>query len=173
MELRDFQIARTWTLSDRKIHIICLELKVVILALRHWVTVLQGHQVIIATDNTTVVSYINKQGGTHSPSLLLLVVHLSLYLQSQDIVLRARHIPGCLNMIADHLSDIEISNSGHVCHSPQCPFSPVYVSDFRASSTGTRCSVTRLAGKVDVHVSTCFPCPTKSFRNYVPPRTAR
>ena len=29
---------------------------------------------------------------------------LFLWLQSQDIVLRARHIPGCLNVIAEHLS---------------------------------------------------------------------
>ena len=43
----DFQIL------DRKLHINSLKLKVVILALHHWVTVLCGHQVMIATDNTT------------------------------------------------------------------------------------------------------------------------
>ena len=53
-----------------------------------------------------------------------------------------------------NLCDMGISNSGHVCHSPQCPSSPVYISDFRASSTGDRCSVTRLAGTVDIHTST-------------------
>ena len=44
-------------------------------------------------------------------------------------------------------------NSGHVCHSPQHASSPVYVSSSGASSTGDRCLVTGLAGKVDVHVS--------------------
>ena len=53
-------------------------------------------------DNTTVVSYINKQGGTLSHPMLRLVVDL--FLQSQDIIHRARHIPCCLNMIAEHLS---------------------------------------------------------------------
>ena len=53
------------------------------------------------TDNTTVVAYINKQGGTYSHLLLWLVVDLFLWLQTQDITLRARHIPGCLNVIAD------------------------------------------------------------------------
>ena len=68
------------------------------------VSVLRGHQLMIATDNTTVVAYINKQGGTHhSHTLLFLVVDLFLWLQTQDI---ARHILGCLNVIGlvDHLS---------------------------------------------------------------------
>ena len=64
----------------------------------------RGHQVMIATDNSTVVSYINKQGGTRSHTLLRLVVELFMWLQAQNIVVRARHIPGCLNVIADHLS---------------------------------------------------------------------
>ena len=50
------------------------------------------------------VTYINNQGGTHSHLLLRLVVDLFLWLQTQDITLRARHIPGCLNVIADRLS---------------------------------------------------------------------
>ena len=100
--LGDSQISGTWTHTDRKLHINCLELKAVIHALQHWAQVLQGHQVMIATDNSTVVSYINKQGGTHS--LLRLTVELLLWLEAQNIIVRARHIPGCLNMIADHLS---------------------------------------------------------------------
>ena len=39
-------------------------LKAVTFALQHWAPLLQGRQVMIATDNSTVVSYINKQGGT-------------------------------------------------------------------------------------------------------------
>ena len=49
------------------------------------------------------------------------------------------------------------SNSGHVCHIPQHASTPVYVSDSGASSNGDRCSCTRLAGEVDVHVSTVSP----------------
>ena len=49
------------------------------------------------------------------------------------------------------------SNSGHVCHSPQHASSPVHVSSFGAPGTGDRCSVTRLAGEVDVHVSAISP----------------
>ena len=61
-------------------------------------------------------------------------------------------------------------NSGHVCHIPQHASSPVHVSDSGALSTGDRCSVTRLAGEVDVLPGRCtcfhrFPCSAKSFRN--------
>ena len=100
----DSQILGTWTRTDRKLHINCLELKAVVSALQHCSPVLQGHQVMIATVNSTVVSYINKQGGTHSPTLLRLTVELLLWLEAQIIIVRARHIPGCLNVIADHLS---------------------------------------------------------------------
>ena len=90
----DSQISGTWTHTDGKLHINCLELKAVIHALQHWAPVLQGHQVMITTDNLTVVSYINTQGETHSPTLL----------EAQNIIVRARHIPSCLNVIAEHLS---------------------------------------------------------------------
>ena len=44
----DASISSTWTLTDRKFHISCLELKAVVSALQHWAPVLQGHQVMIA-----------------------------------------------------------------------------------------------------------------------------
>ena len=40
-------------------------------------------------DNSTVVSCINKQGGTHSPTLLCLTVELLLWLEAQNIIVRA------------------------------------------------------------------------------------
>ena len=45
------------------------------------------------------------------------------------------------------------SSSGHVCHSSQLASSSVYVSRSGATSTGDLCSVTRLAGAVNVHVA--------------------
>ena len=48
-------------------------------------------------------SSFNKQGRTRSPTLLCLTVDLFLWLEAQNIIVRARHISGCLNVIADHL----------------------------------------------------------------------
>ena len=170
----DSKVSGFWTHTDRKLHINCLELKAVMHALQHWAHLLQGHQVMVATDNSTVVSYINKQGGTRSPSLLRLTVDLLLWLEAQDIVVRARHIPGCLNVIADHLSrpnqpiptprDREThfqglghTRSRHVCDTVKLPPSSVHVSSSGAESCSGGCSVSRLAGEVNVHVSTLSP----------------
>ena len=60
--IEDSQISGIWTHSDHKPHINCLELKAVILALHHWVTVLRGHQVMIAMENTPV-SFLYQQTG--------------------------------------------------------------------------------------------------------------
>ena len=97
----DSKISGTWTLIDRKLHINCPELKAVICALQHWAPLLQGHGCHGQFDSG---SYINKQGGTCSAPLLRLTVELFLWLESQNIIVRARHIPGCLNVKADHLS---------------------------------------------------------------------
>ena len=56
-----------------------------------------------------------------------------------------------------NIQTIGNSSSGHVCHSPQCTSSPVYVSSSGARSTDDRCTVTGVAGKVDIHVSTVCP----------------
>ena len=65
---------------------------------------LMGLTVLAASDNSTVVSYINKQGGTRSIQLCRLTKKLLLMCQANQIVLRARHIPGKLNVLADILS---------------------------------------------------------------------
>ena len=67
-----------------------------------------------------------------------------------------------------YLRDIGNSNSGHVCTGQQQhSSSPDYVSDPRASSTGDSCSVTELAGKVDVHVSTVSPTKQSHSETWV------
>ena len=127
------------------------------------------------------IAYINKQGGTHSHALLWLVVDLFLWLQIQDITIRARHIQGGPNqpittkwslhpkIVKQIFGTWGNSSSGYVCHSPQHTSSQVHVSSSRASSTGDRSSVTRLAGEVDVHVSTVPPAQ-QSFRSSGPLR---
>ena len=62
--------------------------------------------VMISTDNTTVVSYINKQGGMHSPDLCVQVWKILLWCLKHHIVVRIRHIPGKFNVLADKIDKV-------------------------------------------------------------------
>ncbi|XP_076603674.1 uncharacterized protein LOC143330800 [Chaetodon auriga] len=93
-----------WTPAQCRLHINRLELLATLLALKHFCPVLTGHHVLIRTDNTTVVSYINKQGGTRSLPLLKLSHSLLLWCSTHFLSLRATHVPGHLNLGLDHLS---------------------------------------------------------------------
>ena len=93
-----------WSQVEKQLHINVLELKVVILALQHFSKHCLKKQVLVASDNTTVVAHINKQGGTHSTELCALMWRLLTWCNKHQITLRARHVPGSLNVIADGLS---------------------------------------------------------------------
>ena len=93
-----------WSLPESKLHINHLELKAVFLALKEFQTLVFNKTVLVATDNTTVVAYINKEGGMKSGSLCALLWRILSWCTRQQVTLRARHIPGRLNVIADKLS---------------------------------------------------------------------
>ena len=62
-----------WSDQEKRLHINVLELKAVSLALRNYKDQCQDQIVLVATDNSTVVAYINKQGGTHSVEMCALL----------------------------------------------------------------------------------------------------
>ena len=97
-------VSGNWTDQEKLLHINVLELKAVFLALKSFQNRILDKRVLIATDNATVVSYLNKQGGTHSWDMCLLVWCILAYCNPRNILIRARHIQGCLNVIADSLS---------------------------------------------------------------------
>ena len=63
-----------------------------------------GHHVTAMCDNSTVVVYVNKQGGKVSRALCLLASRLLRWTKSLDIHLDARYLPGQANALADLLS---------------------------------------------------------------------
>ena len=93
-----------WSDREKRLHINILELKAVSLALRSFKDQCQNQTVLVATDNSTVVAYINKQGGTHSAEMCALLWKIMTWCHHYHITLKARHIPGCLNVMADLLS---------------------------------------------------------------------
>ncbi len=85
-------------------HIFLLELEAVFRALIHFLTQLQEKQVIVCSDSTTVVSYINHQGGVCSISLQRKAQDLLLWAHARGVSLRAVHLPGEYNVAAKFLS---------------------------------------------------------------------
>ena len=93
-----------WSFPESKLHINYLELKAVLLALKEFQALCTNKVVLIATDNTTVVAYINKAGGMRSGPLCALLWRMMTWCTRNQVTLKAQHIPGCLNVIADKLS---------------------------------------------------------------------
>ena len=102
--LNEFTARGIWSLPESKLHINYLELKAVFLALKEFQNLCANKIVLVATDNTTVMSYINKEGGMRSGTLCALLWRILTWCTRHQVTLKARHIPGQLNVVADKLS---------------------------------------------------------------------
>lgn len=85
-------------------HVNVLELRVVRLALQRFLPYLEGWHVLVRWDNTTVVAYINHQGGLRSRRLHEMTREPLVWAHAHLTSVRAAHIPGVLNSVADMLS---------------------------------------------------------------------
>ncbi len=94
----------TWPDHYRGRSINSLELEAVALALEAFRRWTDGKAVHLLSDNTTVVSYITKQGGTHSAFLTSLTRRILTRAASRGTTLSIAHIPGKRNVLADALS---------------------------------------------------------------------
>ena len=105
----DEHLARaTWSPPRSKLHINYLELKAVLSGLKRVPRPLLNKIVPIATDNTTVVSYINKEGGMRSCPLCALLWRILTWCTRKQVT-KARHIPGRPNVVADKLSRLGLT----------------------------------------------------------------
>ena len=102
--LGGWMVSGHWSRAWAKRHINWLELQAVWLTLKHFLPQLQGTAVDVISDNSTMVAYINKVGGTQSPSLCRLVLDVWAWCRQHDIFLVASHLSGDKNVLADALS---------------------------------------------------------------------
>ena len=151
----------TWSLPESKLHINHLELKAVFLALKEFQDLCSNNIVLVATDNTTVVAYINKEGGMKSGSLCALLWRILSWCTRKLVTLKARHIPGRLNMMADkpsrlvqtiqrvvpsprsvpsYMLPVAPASSGLVCHQIQQQTPTVCVTGSRPPGLGSGCT---------------------------------
>ena len=80
------------------------ELRKVFICLRHFHRLVRGHLILIKLYSNTTVAYINKQGGTRSPSFCLLTLDLYRWCSTNNVQMKAIHVPGKQNLQADYLS---------------------------------------------------------------------
>lgn len=97
-----------WTKVEKTQHINNLELEAVFRAVKHFLPILKNKDVLVRSDNTTVVQYINKQGGTHSLQLCSRTWDLWMLALKNNMTLTAAHLAGADNVLADQLSRTNI-----------------------------------------------------------------
>ena len=109
--LLDHRTAGLWNDLETKFHINVLELLAVERSLHSFQKLVKGKVILVQSDNSTTVAYINKQGGTHSHSLCIHTIRLINWCRERAISLTAIHIPGVINILADDLSRGKTSNT--------------------------------------------------------------
>ena len=102
--LLDQRASGKWSEEEQMLHINLLEMKAVWLGLQSFQKIVTGHRVTVMCDNSMVVAYVSKQGGTHSRSMCELTSRLLKWTEDIDVHLEARYLPGQNNVLADLLS---------------------------------------------------------------------
>ena len=95
-----------WSLQGSKLHTNYLDLKAVLLALKEFQDLCSDKIVLVGTDTTTVVLYINKEGGMRSGPLCAFLWQILTWCTRKQVTLKAWHIPGRLNVITDKPSTL-------------------------------------------------------------------
>ena len=99
----------------------CLELLAATLAVKAFMKNASQTLVLLQLDNATAVAYVNNMGGTVSSQLTELAKELWLWALDKGIYLRAQHIPGISNTVADAESRTQWDRSDWML----CPPSPM------------------------------------------------
>ena len=100
----------TWSRQELDLHINCKELLAATFAMKAFTKNLQNTHVLLQVDNTTTIAYLNKMGGQRC-LLDSYARHLWDWCLQRRITLRAEHIPGVLNVIADRESRAKLDAS--------------------------------------------------------------
>ena len=89
--LDEHTVRGTWSLPGSKLHINYLERKAVFLALKEFQDLCSNKIVLVTTDNTTVVLYINKEGGMRSGPLCALLWRILTWCTRKQVTLSPTH----------------------------------------------------------------------------------
>ncbi|XP_021367155.1 uncharacterized protein LOC110459297 [Mizuhopecten yessoensis] len=97
----------TWPASFTSYHITVKEFFAIVLAIEIWGPCLRNRCLLLYCDNMAVVDIINKQTSKDS-TLMALTRRFVITSLRFNILFSARHIPGKSNILADHLSRLQV-----------------------------------------------------------------
>ena len=93
-----------WSEAMEELHINVLELNAIWLGLQAFEDTLHDSNVAIMCDNVSAIAYLRNQGGTRSQQMCRMAIDTCEWAEERSITLIPRHLPGHLNVLADHLS---------------------------------------------------------------------
>lgn len=108
----------------RKLNIAILELYPIVVALYLWGSDLANKRISIFSDNLAVVDIINKQ-TSKEPRIMCLLRQLVLTCLRYNILIKSCHVPGHMNVLADHLSRLQVARFKMLCPLAQSNPTPV------------------------------------------------
>lgn len=95
-------------------HIACLEFFAVFTAVSTWSYKLSNKQIVVFTDNESIV-FIWESGTTKDKPTMILVRELFFVSTKHNIHIVFRHIPGVINVYADLLSRLQVQEFKSAC----------------------------------------------------------
>ncbi len=163
-----------WGQHLTNLHMNYFEMLAVFLTLKHFLPFLKGHNFLVRTDNTTVVAYINRQGGLRSLPLHMLARKLILWSNANLLSpCDARtwcYEQGCGSAVQGQspLQGVEIeqgsgrtdlghirqSDSGSVRVPRQCSVSSVFFPERSERASGDRCACAQMASHSPLRIPT-------------------
>ncbi len=105
-----------WSKEESGLHINCLEMFSVCQAGQFFLSDIRGHHVLVRSDSRSMVSFINPQGGLVSKRLCTLANDLLVWAQNNLSSLKATHVPGKMNQVAEMLSKNNVSSEEWMLH---------------------------------------------------------
>ena len=130
--------------------------------------------VLVETDNTTVVSYINREGGMRSGPLCALLWRILTWCARNQVTLKARHrVAECgrrqaIQARPDHpnrvvspsgglpsnMQQVAPASTRPICHEVQQQVALVYVTGTRSPGYSSECAQFAMVGSGSIHLPT-------------------
>ena len=104
VSLEDSHLSGLWPPGCSQYSINHRELLAVLYAVQGFLPLLKGRSISLFSDNTTALSYLRNQRGTHSSNLNAVAQAILRLCETNRIRILPQFIPGRLNVLADSLS---------------------------------------------------------------------